>query len=59
MNTSLKECVQAKTNENRWMVGGTTRQERAGATENGAQERMDVGVQDGAETALPAPRKGH
>ena len=49
MDTSLKECVQAKSNETRWMVGGTTRRERAGLTENGTQTAMDVGVQDAAE----------
>ena len=46
MTTLLKECVQAKTNETRWMVGGTNHGKMAGATENGAQEAGDVPVQD-------------
>ncbi len=57
MNTLLKECVQAKSNETRSMVGGTTRQEKGRCEENGTQQGMDVGVQDAAETALPVPRK--
>ena len=43
MNTLLKECVQAKSNETRSMVGGTTRREKGRCEENGAQAAMDVG----------------
>ena len=46
MNTSLKGCVQVESNETRWMVGGTTGGKKASRLENGAQQAMDVGVQD-------------
>ena len=58
MNTSLKECVQAKSNETRSMAGGTTRREKGRCEENGTQAAMDVWGQDMTETALPVPRKG-
>ncbi len=57
MNTSLKECVQAKSNETRLTVGGKHAGKAAGATENWTQTVMDVGVQDAAETALTVPRE--
>ena len=46
MNTSLKGCVQAESNETRWMSGGTIGGKSASATENTAQVAIDVGVQD-------------
>ena len=46
MTTLLKEYVQAKINETRWMVGGTNHGKMAVATENRAQEAGDVPVQD-------------
>ena len=58
MTTLLKECVQAKINETRWMVGGTNHVKMAGATENRAQKAGDVGVQDVAEKALPGLSEG-
>ena len=44
MNTLLKECVQAKTNETRWMVGGTNYGKAVGAAENRVQKAGDVPV---------------
>ena len=58
MTTLLKECVQAKTNETRWMVGGTNHGKMAGAAESGAQEAGDVPVQDAPERALPGLSEG-
>ena len=58
MNTSLKECVQAKSNETRWMLGGTTRQQKGGCDgKRGAEADGRGGVQDAAETALTVPRE--
>ena len=35
VNTPLKECVQAKSNETGWMAGGTTQQEKGGCDGKG------------------------
>ena len=58
MNTLLKECVQAKTNETRWMVGGTNHEKAAGATEIRALKFGDVPVQDVPDKALPGLSEG-
>ena len=58
MNTLLKECVQAKTNETRSMVGGTNHGKEAGVTEIMARKTGDVPVHDVAEKALPGLSEG-
>ena len=54
----MKECVQAKTSETRWMVGGTNHGKMAGATEIRAQRAVDVPVQDVPDKALPGLSEG-
>ena len=49
MNTLLQECVPARTDETRWMVGGRHAGKLAARLENAA---MDVPVQYAAETAF-------
>ena len=69
MNTSLKECVQAKSNETRWMVGGTTRQQKGGCDGKrgaegdgrGGAGRGGNGAPSPSEEALTqrSPGRGH
>ena len=58
MNTSLKECVQAKSNETRWRVGGTTREEKGGCNGKRGAEGDGRGGAGRGGNGAPSPSEG-